>query len=255
MRIIFSLILSLLTTSLIQSQIDLSTFKDVESVIIQSHWGNINITGTTSKAKHHFSLSATHTDARGKLESIDNCIHDYVQVSQGYKEITIICQPPKGFESVDLRLNIPTHIFAKVLLFRGGEINIQNLHKGVEIDSRNGSIQLSEMRGYALVSATNGSIDAHFSDLYSSMPVSLVSMNGEIKVALPEDSKREVRLISRKNGFVLSDFELALASPIPGLNQRVYSKSPIVNTAQINGGGALLFLSTENGPIIINQSS
>ena len=78
-------------------------------------------------------------------------------------------------------------------------------------------------------------------------------MNGGITAVLPENTKRDLRLISRKNGYVESDFNIDSDKKIINLNSKQYSKQPIINAARINGGGSLLFLSTENGPIAIKK--
>ena len=169
------------------------------------------------------------------------------------KILYIQSREPKGFESIDLNLNIPEHLFLEITLLKGGNIYAHNFKHGVEINSQNGSVKLEQISKYALVNAANGEIDASFSSIDKNYPISLVTMNGGITAALPENTKRDLRLISRKNGYIESDFSIDSNKEIINLNSKQYSKKPIINTARINGGGALLFLSTENGPIAIKK--
>jgi DUF4097 and DUF4098 domain-containing protein YvlB len=137
---------------------------------------------------------------------------------------------------------------------KGGNIYANNFKHGVEINSLNGSIKLEHIGKYALVNAANGEIYASFSTIDKNHPISLVTINGGITATIPENTKRDLRLISRKNGYIESDFKIDSNKKIINLNSKQYSKEPIITTARINGGGSLLFLSTENGPISIKKN-
>jgi len=250
-KIIF-LLLTTMVCAHLYSQNDLSNYTDIESVYIISHWGNVNAVGTNSKGSTKFTVEARFTDSSKKTKIIDDYTR-YMSFEVKEKKLYIKTRKPEGFESIDLYLKIPEDLLLEILLQKGGEIVVSNFNKGVEINSLNGSVKLEGIGEYALVNATNGEIKASFDKINQDLPISLVTLNGGITVEIPENAKHDLRLISRKNGYIESDFIIDTRKPILHLNQKIYSKQAIDNKGSINGGGSLLFLSTENGPIAIKR--
>ncbi|MBT8209445.1 MAG: hypothetical protein KJP14_02865 [Eudoraea sp.] len=243
--------LLLLATGLF-GQSGLPDLKDVQKVVVKNYWGDQKIKGI-SRSKGGFKLSAVYTDTSKKqlLEEIE--LMQYVTLYKEKGTLYVLARQPKGFESIDLNLQIPSDLQVVSELFKGGNIFMENLDKGVEINSLNGSVKLRGIAGYALVSAANGEVDIEFDRVDPSKPISLITLNGGVSVTLPDKISRDVRLISRKNGYVLSQFPLGSDRAIKNLNKMAYSKTPIIASATINGGGSLLFLSTQNGPLAIKK--
>jgi ribosomal protein S18 len=88
----------------------------------------------------------------------------------------------------------------------GGSIAIKQLAGDVEIRNMNGEITLEQLSGAALVETMNGEIHATFAKVAEGRPLSFTSMNGEIDVRIPADTKANVRLRTQ-NGAVLTDFD------------------------------------------------
>ena len=248
--ILITLLLVVSTTSYCQK--DLSDYENIEGVYITSYWGNINVIGTTINKNKVFNIEAKHTDTSKNPVNI-NDLSSFVSFEVIKKKLFIQTRKPNGFESIDLNLKIPENLFLEIELLKGGEIYAQNLKNGVEINTLNGSVKLERIGKYALVNASNGEIDTSFDTIDKNHPISLVTINGGVTVALPDTARRDLRLISRKNGYIESDFNIDSDKKIINLNSKQYSRQPIINTARINGGGSLLFLSTENGPIAIKK--
>ncbi|AXT20444.1 hypothetical protein D7030_04805 [Flavobacteriaceae bacterium AU392] len=241
----------LFAINLSYSQKDLSKYDNLDGIHITSYWGDIKLKGGSNNV---FTLNAVYTDISKKSKKLKE-LDFYVSVELKNKTLYITNRKPKGFESIDLDLQIPNTLFVEIKLIRGGNINVNDVHNGIEVNCFNGSVDLKNIGEYAFVNAANGEVKVNFKSINKSMPISLVTMNGGITVELPENTKREIRLLSRKNGYILSDFKLKSKTPMNNLNVVKHSKDPIVTTTSINGGGALLFLSTENGPITINKKS
>lgn len=247
------LVLFSIASTHIYSQKDLSNFKNIEGVYIISHWGDLNIEGTVSGDSPEFNVEAIFTDTSRKPKNINNFLN-YMSFELKEKKLYIETRKPKDFESIDLNLKIPADLFIEITLKKGGNISVYNFLNGTEINSLNGSVTLEGISEYAIVNATNGEIKASFDKINSNQPISLVTLNGGVTVKIPEKSKRDLRLISRKNGYIESDFDLDTEETMVNLNQKRYAKQAIINRGKINGGGSLLFLSTENGPIAIKKS-
>ena len=246
------LVLFVIASNYAFAQMDLSGYKNIDGVHITSYWGEINAMGTES-ASNDFSIKAILTRNPKNAQKLKD-LRPYINIKKKDRKLYISTRSPEGFESIDLDLRIPNNLLLEVKLIKGGNIFAENFRNGVEVNILNGSVKLERLEDYALVNAANGEINVHFESIDKKKPISLVTMNGGVTVSLPDGSKRNVRLISRKNGYVKTDFELESEKPIINLNKTQHSKKEIKNTARINGGGALLFLSTENGPITINHT-
>ena len=244
-NITFSLLL--ICTGLF-AQMELPDLNQVKKIVVMNYWGDQHIQGVEPGAGK-FTLAAKYTETKSLHLDSRAELEGYVTVRRFGDVLYITARKPKGFESIDLFIHIPADIMVSSELFIGGNIFMNNLNGGVEVNSLNGSVRLEKIGGYALVSAANGEVNAQFQEVDTSKAISLITLNGGVSVSLPKSASRDVRLISRKNGYINSDFSLQSDIPIKNLNAKVYSKDPIVHTAQINGGGSLLFLSTQNGPI------
>ncbi|WP_445381577.1 hypothetical protein [Robiginitalea sp. IMCC43444] len=247
-------LLLMLASFLGYGQTNLSEYQNVKSVFVVSQWGELSVTATKKGDNRPFQLSAAYTDTSHNKQRLSRDLAPFISITEEAEVLYIKAREPKGFESVDMELRLPEELFVNLQLIRGGNIYVHGLKGGLEVNILNGSVRLEALGNYALVNAANGSIDASFASLDPRKPVSLVTMNGEVSVSLPEDASREVRLISRKNGFIRSDFQLQGAADIKELNISEYANYPISYRTSINGGGSLLFLSTENGPLRIRKN-
>ena len=246
------LILLLITATNITAQFDLPDLKDIESIDLKVYWGEVTVLGNNTG---NAAIEINYTDAQNKRrEIIKNESREFVSIEKKGRSLEISAREPATFESIDLTLFVPADKQVNIELIKGGDIYVENLDSGIEVNQRNGSFDADGISKYAMVNLANGSINIEFDRLDPELPVSLVTLNGEVKVALPSNVNRDLRLISEKNGYVVSDFELTSVTDIPNLNKREYSKSPIRSFAKLNGGGSLLFMSTQNGPLLINKN-
>ncbi len=250
-KISFTVCLLLFGTGLF-CQTSLPELKEVQKVVVKNYWGDQKITGV-SGANGNFTLSAVFTDRSKKNLVTADELRKYVDTYKENGTLYVLARQPKGFESIDLILQIPSDLQVSSELLKGGNIYMENLNKGVEVNSLNGSVKLIGIEDYALISAANGEVDIQFDQVDPSKAISLITLNGGISVTLPDNISRDVRLISRKNGYVLSQFPLDSDRPLKNLNKMAYSKTPIIESATIHGGGSLLFLSTQNGPLSIKK--
>lgn len=236
----------------LSAQSQLPHLDNVEKVVMKNYWGDQKITGK-SKASTNYTLSVLFTGTSEKKQVPPSAIKDYINVYKENKVLYIMAREPKAFESIDLILEMPSHMLLTTELIKGGNIYAENLDKGIEVNSLNGSVKLEKIGSYALVSAANGEVTVQFEHVDPTKAISLITLNGGVTVELPATVRRDLRLVSRKNGYINSDFELQSDTSIENLNTTAYSKRPIIESATINGGGELLFLSTQNGPLTIKK--
>jgi hypothetical protein len=88
----------------------------------------------------------------------------------------------------------------------GGDVTLKNLAGDAEIRCLNGEVKLEQISGAALVETMNGEIHATFTKVAEGKPLSFTSMNGEVEVRVPADTKANVRLRTQ-NGAVYTDFD------------------------------------------------
>lgn len=88
----------------------------------------------------------------------------------------------------------------------GGEVSVGQITGDIEIKSLNGEVVLEDVTGGALVETMNGEIKANVQALREGKPLSFTSMNGEIALVVPADTKANVRLRTQ-NGAILTDFD------------------------------------------------
>jgi hypothetical protein len=245
----YILLLGLFISTYGMTQNNLPDLSEIDTLMVKSYWGDVIVNGVSNE---RVGMEVVYTDSANKRKKINNNgSPQYYDLQVVGRSLELSARSPKGFESIDFVINIPKRIFVNVEIIKGGEIILQNLVNGIEVNHRNGSFKGRNIGNYAMLNLANGSIDISFNSVNRSRPVSLVTMNGGITVSLPKNVQRDVRFISRKNGYLWSDFELMGVLPAMQLNVRSYSKEPIDGILKINGGGRLLFLSTQNGPIEI----
>lgn len=90
----------------------------------------------------------------------------------------------------------------------GGDITVENITGDVEIKNLGGEIVLTGLAGGALVETLNGRIEASYPSIPANKPISFTSMNGDVQLRVPAETKANVRFRTQ-NGNVLTDFEEA----------------------------------------------
>ena len=110
----------------------------------------------------------------------------------------------------------------------GGDVTLKNLAGDAEIRCLNGEVKLDQISGSALVETMNGEIHATFAKVAEGKPLSFTSMNGEVEVRVPADTKANVRLRTQ-NGAVYTDFdEKALVTKTEAAHGRFSSHTRVV---------------------------
>jgi hypothetical protein len=87
----------------------------------------------------------------------------------------------------------------------GGDVTVENVDGDIDINTMNGEVRLRDIAGSAVVNSMSGEINAAYRTA-PQKPVSLSSMNGEVSLRLPADTKANVRLRTH-NGAVYTDFD------------------------------------------------
>jgi Putative adhesin len=111
---------------------------------------------------------------------------------------------PRG--SSDFNLTVPRSTSLIVSNAWGGDISCSDVSGDIEIKNMNGRIKIDGIAGGVLVETMNGDVSADVRELREGKPLSFTSMNGEILIRVPSETKANVRLRSQ-NGSIWTDFD------------------------------------------------
>ncbi|HLG97316.1 MAG TPA: DUF4097 family beta strand repeat-containing protein [Bryobacteraceae bacterium] len=164
-------------------------------------------------------------------------------------------------DNVSLDIQVPFNTSLKLHAVNGREISVDQIAGDVEIDITNGSATATHITGTAVVHALNGKVLVSIDKVSADKPMSFSSLNGDIDVTLPGDSKAGLRM-KTDNGAIYSDFDIALGNSTraPAVEQNDRSKGRYrvrfdrTIVGSINGGGPELSLTTFNGNIYLRKA-
>jgi hypothetical protein len=129
-------------------------------------------------------------------------------------------QPGPASAGASVTLTVPRQTAVIISNSFGGRITVKDTAGDVEVHNMNGEITLDQISGGALVETMNGEVHATFAKVPADKPLSFTSMNGEIEVRIPADTKANVRLRTQ-NGAIYTDFdEKALVTKTEAANVR-----------------------------------
>src|SRR5947209_18204721 len=110
--------------------------------------------------------------------------------------------------NADLSFQVPANTALKLKSVMG-DVSIDGVSGDIEVESTNGRMTLTNVSGAALVHGVNGSITATFTRVPADKPMSFSSLNGDIDVSLPADTRARLKM-KTNNGDAYSDFDIQL---------------------------------------------
>lgn len=162
--------------------------------------------------------------------------------------------------SGNVLLRVPRTVTLKLECTNGGDMKVANITGDLELNNLNGNITASNVSGSVLGHSLNGKVAVLFDRVTPDKPMSFSTLNGDIDVTLPPDTKATVKMKS-DNGEIYSDFDVKLSpnasQPVvedsrgKGGKYRVKIDRTTVGT--INGGGPEMTFKTLNGNIFMRQ--
>ncbi|OKL38717.1 DUF4097 family beta strand repeat-containing protein [Pontibacter flavimaris] len=161
--------------------------------------------------------------------------------------------------SVNLEIQVPQNFNLTLSSVSRGDITVRNVNGNLEIDNVNGSIKLENVSGNALANTVNGTIKANFIRWDSKSPMAFSTLNGNVDITLPANSKFNAKLNSDR-GEIYTDFNMvreakqgqAKGARTEGGVYRVSTADFV--TGKVNGGGAEIMVKSMNGNIYIRKS-
>ncbi|HEX8426652.1 DUF4097 family beta strand repeat-containing protein [Hymenobacter sp.] len=158
---------------------------------------------------------------------------------------------------IDLVIKVPQRFSLQIGTVQNGDITVENVAGELEVSNVNGSIQLNQVSGSAVANTVNGVVKATFKDVATGAPMAFSTVNGQVDVTFPSNTKAALKLKS-DHGEIYSDFDLATdKSPkkVTRSNEGGTYRVTIDDWTygKINGGGAEVMMKTLNGNIYIRK--
>ncbi len=160
----------------------------------------------------------------------------------------------------DFMLRVPYSTSLKVECMNGGEIKVNHVQGDLELQNLNGAVTATNVSGSMVAHSLNGRVVVTMDQVTPDRPMSFSSLNGDVDVTLPGDTRGSVKMKS-DNGEIYSDFDIQLkanaSAPVvedgraKGGKYRV--KVDRTTTGTINGGGPEIAFKTFNGNIYIRK--
>ena len=161
----------------------------------------------------------------------------------------------------DLVIQVPVNTSLKLSCINGGDIVVDRISGEIEVNNTNGGVTLTNVSGSVIAHALNKDVVVKLNKITPDKSMSFSSLNGDIDVTLPADTKARVKL-KTDNGDIYSDFEIRMDAsarqPViedgrPNRGKyRVRIDHAMFGT--INGGGPEFQFQTFNGNIYIRKA-
>lgn len=172
---------------------------------------------------------------------------------------------------VDLDLQVPVGTSLQLSTVNDGDIIVRNVDAEISAENTNGEVTMRNVSGAVVAHALNGNVIVTLQRIDPKRGMSFSSMNGDIDVTLPPNTKADVRIKS-DNGEIYTDFDLQLGARTEpksnedsdnssasksgksksGKRQHYGYENSMVGT--LNGGGPTLRFETFNGNVFIRKS-
>ena len=138
--------------------------------------------------------------------------------------------------SVDYRIMVPRAVNLENVRLMNGVLWITGVAGPVKAFSVNGSIKAERLGGQAELSTVNGQVDADFEEISAENPILLKSVNGPIRLSIPNGSGACVDARNRSGG-IDSEFGRTVREANGNrLRTVVRSGGPRIQLHNVNGG-------------------
>lgn len=246
--ILFALLLTKMAIAQDQALKEVSiSSENLSKLVAAVVWGQINIEPSDTDT---IKIEITYENAA--QENLSERL-DRLQVEVLEEELVISSpHPPKGkFESYLLNIKVPAKLDVKLSMEGGGEIRVTDISGGIEIDNLNGSTYVDGASSWLTINNFNGEISVSYSDFTKVKSISLITFNGGIQLRLPNDIDADAILLTKKHGWIYSDFPVTSTSgkAYTNMPRNQYAKRSNKWKGRIGAGGTKIIAMTNNGPI------
>ncbi len=188
-------------------------------------WADIRITGVDGDSvtvESTLNQRNSKPARPGALRRLDNEVSFELTEKDNVVTLSLAGDNPWGGHDANFKISVPRRIALNLKTDAGGDLVVQGVEGDVEINNMNGEVKLEGLVGSAVINTMNGEVRAVYAKA-PQKPISITSMNGEVDLRLPADTKANIRMRTH-NGSILTDFaEDALKTKSEGSKSGGYS--------------------------------
>ncbi|HEX6279794.1 MAG TPA: DUF4097 family beta strand repeat-containing protein [Pyrinomonadaceae bacterium] len=144
---------------------------------------------------------------------------------------------------VQFRLSVPRTALLDEIETVNGSVNVSNFVNTTKVSAVNGSVTAANLRGNAKLSTVNGTVNADFEQLEAGVKVDLSTVNGRVNLSLPSDANATIKADSL-NGGITNGFGLPVRKG-EWIGRDLHGR--------LGNGDAQIKLDSVNGPLAINK--
>jgi hypothetical protein len=187
-----------------------------------------------------------------------------ISTSHGYEitakeaDNTITVNTSNPNKAINLDLKIPQDVKLKLGTVNDGNIEVENVRGELEVNNVNDEIKLTNISGSVVANTVNGDVTVTFKMVDPKAPMAFSTLNGDVKVTLPADTKANLKLKSDM-GDVFSDFDIDIDKTPSKVNKitepGMYKiKKDDWVYGKINGGGPEMMMKNMQGDIYVKKA-
>lgn len=170
-------------------------------------WADIQIVGVagdTVTVETTLTQQGTASTRGDGLRRLDDEVSFELTERSNIVSLRIAGANPWAGHDAEFKIAVPRAMALDIRTEMGGNLKVKDVTGDIEINNMNGEVHLEGIMGSAVVNTMNGEVHA----IYAQAPqklVSITSMNGEVDLRVPADTKANIRLRTH-NGSILTDF-------------------------------------------------
>ncbi len=262
-RILFTALIAILATTLVQAQSDLripltnpnapgklkvhSVYAD--EIYIKGYDGDevrIIINGEDEDLEDAYNRNGLRKISSGG---------GGVEVTEDNNVVSVRTAPNN--DDLDLEIWVPVN-FSAIVNLTHGDVMVENINGEHEIKATNGDVEMMKIGGSLICNSINGDIEVEFTSVMENAPMSFNGLNGDIEVTFPADTRFNGKM-KTDYGDVYTNFDMVIdrtgSSKETSERNGVYSVT--INkwiTGKVNGGGPEYLFKTLHGDIEISKN-
>jgi len=170
-------------------------------------WADIHILGVdgdTVTVASSLNKKSAQPGRPGALRRLDDEVSFELVEKDNVVTLRLAGENPWAGHDAEFKISVPRAMALNIKTEFGGDLVVQGVEGDVEVNNMNGEVRLDGLVGSAVINTMNGEVRAVYAKV-PEKPVSITSMNGEVDLRLPSDTKANVRLRTH-NGSILTDF-------------------------------------------------
>ena len=187
-----------------------------------------------------------------------------ISVSGGYEvtakeaDNTVTVNTGNPNKALDLELKIPQDVKLKIGTVNDGDVTVENVSGELEVNNVNDKITLTNISGSVVANTVNGDVTVTFKTIDPKAPMAFSTLNGDVNVTLPADTKANLKLKS-DNGDVFSDFDIDIDKTPSKIDKTTEPGMYKIKKddwvfGKINGGGPEMMMKNMQGDIYVKKA-